>query len=78
MSSPAQMDACGVLCHLEVHPFIRAIKRAIADASSTGVTTMDKADLPRLFFVRMLPRCPVDVLRAAALCTVCSPSLLSE
>lgn len=49
MSSRAQMDACGVLCHLEVHPFITAINWAIVDASSTGVTTMDKADLPRLF-----------------------------
>lgn len=49
MSSRAQMDACGVLCHLEVHPFITAINWAIADASSTGVTAMDKADLPRLF-----------------------------
>lgn len=63
MSSQAQMDACGV-CHLEVHPFITAINKAITDASSTAVATMDRADLPRLFFVRMLPRCPVDVLRA--------------
>ncbi len=78
MSSQAQMDACGVLCHLEVHAFILAINWAIIDALSTRVTTMDKAYLPRLSFVRMLPRCPVDVLRAGALCTVCSPSLLPE
>lgn len=61
MSSQAQMDACGVLCHLEVHPFIPAINREIVDASSTGVTTMDKADLPFLLFVRMLPKVRVPV-----------------
>lgn len=59
MSSQAQMDAYGVLCHLEVHPFIPAINPAIVDASSPGVTTMDKADLPCPLCVKMLPRVPV-------------------
>lgn len=53
------MDACGVLCHLEVHPFIPAINPAIIDASSTGVTTMAEADSPDLLCVRMLLRVPV-------------------
>lgn len=78
MSFQAQMEDCGVLCHLEVHPFIPAINLAIVHRLSTGMTTMDKEDLPRLFFVRMLLRCPDDVLRAGALCTCCSPSSQSE
>lgn len=78
MSSQAQMEACGRLCHLEVHHFIPAINKEIVDALSTSSTTMDRADLPRLFFVRKWPRCPVDVLKAGALCTVCSPSVQSE
>lgn len=56
------MDAWGVLCHLEVHPLIPAINWTAVDASSNAAPTVDKADLPRLFFVRVLPRCPVDVL----------------
>lgn len=75
MSSQAQMDACGVLCHML--SYLLPTGQSLMHRA-TRVTTMDKADLPRLFFVRMLPRCPVDVLRAGPLCTVCSPSLLPE
>lgn len=82
MSFQAQMDAPGVLCHLEVHPFIPAIIRARTRWVPLGDRSGSRADPPRLLWtrgsVRMLPGCPLDILGAGAQRAVCSPSLQSE
>lgn len=71
MSCRAQMDACGVLCHLERHLFLPAINRANRWCIEHPVWPQwAKPICHAFFFVGMRPRCPVDVLRAAALSAV--------
>lgn len=51
MSSQAQMDACGALCHLEVHPFILSVRRAMRCCDHRGQSWLAAS-------VTRVPTCP--------------------